>query len=159
MFFEPLKKIANNIINIDSNKIIVSVLSKNGLETFIADLNRGQLLEGFGSDDQSLMKYVDDPFFKSTKQALAYQKWKESISPSSSKPVGVMDFYINGYFHSTIKTDLKKDSFVLDSDASFADSIASKEPDAFGLSTDSKNVLIKIILPLIIEEIKINLTR
>jgi hypothetical protein len=154
MFFEPLKNLATKIKELDSDKLFVSVISRKGISTFIADLNRSQLLKGEGSDDNSLMKYIDDPFFNSIEQARAYQRWKENISPNKSKSVEVMDFYINGYFHRSIFTSVQDDFFQLKSNASFADSIDSKEPDALGLTTENKDLLVEITTPLMLEELR-----
>jgi len=147
-----LIQIANNAKALNEKKIFITVISKKGINTFIADLNRGQLLAGEGADNNNLMRYIDDPFFKSKEQALAYQRWKEKISPNGEKPKDVMDFYINGYFHKSIYTKINDDYFSLRSDVDFAKDIIKKEKDALGLNKTSLNELIKEILPIFIEE-------
>lgn len=150
--FKSLKRLAENAKRLNQSEIFITVISKNGISTFIADLNRGQLIEGEGADGNNLLRYVDDPFFKSKAQALAYQKWKERISPSGSKPKDVADFYINGYFHNSIYTKIDADYFSLKSDVDFANDIMRKEKDALGLNNESNRKLVEKILPMVIEE-------
>ena len=51
-------------------------------EDNLADLQRLQLSEGKGRDDKYMLRYRYDPYFSSLECALAYQDWKEDISPN-----------------------------------------------------------------------------
>lgn len=113
----------------------------------IPDLNRAQLLLGLGADGNLLPKYVDDPFFKSKESALRYQKWKKKISPNTSKPEEVMDFYINGAFHNTIELIPGADGFDLTSNSPIASSVQGKTNDlAIGLMPDNEDRLTEILI-------------
>lgn len=76
-------------------------------QVLIADMNRFQLSDGLDNTGGYLPRYVDDPYFRTIAQALAYQEWKEGISPSDTKPKEVMDFRIRGDFHMSIKAKVK----------------------------------------------------
>jgi len=154
--FDSLYKMCNNVLKLDESNIFITVVSKEGVKDFVVDLNLGQLIEGRGSDNRSLPRYVDDPYFKTVQQAKAYEAWKSSISPSKTKPKGVMDFYINGRFHSTIKADAKGDSLDIYSNSNIYDSVNNKtKGKALGLdSISSEKLSDKILSPYIEEVIK-----
>lgn len=72
----------------------------------IADANRLRLEEGKNRDGEYLPRYIDDPYFKSIKQAKGYEAYKAKISPNKEKPRDVKDYYINGYTHRRITVDV-----------------------------------------------------
>mgnify|MGYP003642766729 CR=1 FL=1 len=153
--FGKLQDVIDNILRLDQEKIIITLISDDKILGFVADLNRTQLVDGFGSNDKNLPLYVDDDFFKTRAHAEAYQSWKKRISPSKTKPEGVMDFYINGQFHDTIETAFSTKGIILESGSEISDSVMDKSNNqALGLTTESRNELAKKILPSIINEVK-----
>lgn len=128
------------LIKLDYNQLISNYVEKN--KDFIIQLNREQLADGFDSDGGVLMRYVDDPYFKTREKAIAYQNWKEKISKSTTKPKEVMDFFITGYFHNEIFIKIQDDSFIIDSNADFTQSIERKtKGKTFGLTEENKEKL------------------
>ena len=153
--FGRLDTVLNNVLSLDEEKIQIFVFSKGEVQVFSADLNRRQLLAGENSADGSLPLYVDDPFFKTLAAAERYASWKSNISPNTEKPKGVMDFYINGAFHKTIQGVMKNNELIIKSDSDIANSIMGKTRGlALGLNLESRNELAKLILPIIIAEVR-----
>lgn len=153
--FEALIDKFKALSEIDENETIHGILERQELQEEIVQLNKQQLLDGRAADNSSLPRYEDDSFFKTQKAAKAYEAWKSKISPNKSKPVGVMDFYINGKFHDTIKMKNNTDSFLLTSDSEIASDVQSKTGnEAFGLSDISLGKIIPKLKDYIIETIK-----
>lgn len=153
--FEALIDKFKAISEIEGNKTIHEILERQEFQEEIVELNKQQLLDGRGADNSSLPRYEDDPFFKTQKAAKAYEAWKLKISPSKNKPAGVMDFYINGKFHDTIKMKNNSDNFLLTSDSEIASDVQSKTGnETFGLSDISIGKIIPKLKDSIIEAIK-----
>ena len=107
-------------------------------------LNRLQLLAGKNKYDEWLPRYVDDPYFKNPDSAVRYENWKERISPNKNKPKGVMDFFINGYYHNSIQFQLAgKESYRLYSKNVLSASINRKTNggEHLGLTEGSRRTL------------------
>ena len=131
------------------------------LKKSIADLNREQLLKGQGADGESLPRYVDDPWFKSTESALRYQKWKSYISPGD-KPIDVMDFFIDGTFHKTIKFKKDEEGFFTISNSEIVGSVQSKtNNNALGINDESLEQImpeiIKYAQELLLQDLRKNI--
>lgn len=110
-------------------------------ETQLADLNRKQLLSGKGNDGQYLLKYSDDPYFKTQEAAIRYMNWKRRISPDKNKPAEYADFFISGYTHETIFADRQGRSIAFNSDGRFSNSIFQKTRGKWlGLNDESKKI-------------------
>lgn len=156
--FEALINKFERLATIDQNQIIHDILENMNIQQEIIRLNKEQLLEGKGADFNDLPKYIDDPFFKTIKAAKAYQKFKEKISPNPHgvKPIGVMDFYITGEFHNSIKVINSLTEFKLVSDSDIAQDVQFKTGgQALGLSSESLDMFfIPLIKNIIIEKIK-----
>jgi hypothetical protein len=72
----------------------------------VVDLIRSQLWDGKKSDGQNITpSYLDDPFFKSRKQAEGYRNWKNSITKNSNRDPDTPNLFINGYFYDTLFVD------------------------------------------------------
>jgi hypothetical protein len=137
---EQLKQLTE-LIKSAGNEAIV----KNTEE--IEAMNRGQLLKGINTDGELLPRYIDDPYFKTPEQALRYQAWKSNISPDSSKPKEVMDFYINGQFHNTIELTANGNEFKIDSDSDISNSVEGKTGGkAIGLSPENEDKVTQVIV-------------
>ncbi len=108
-------------------------------EAELAQMNREQLLAGKDNKGRYLLKYTDDPYFKSREAAIRYMNWKKRISPDKDKPADVADFFITGYTHSTIFANRQGNSIVFESNGRFAASILQKTNGAYlGLNDESK---------------------
>lgn len=152
--FQALIDKFEKLAEINSNEVIHEVFEDPELQEKIVELNKQQLLEGKGKDFNDLPKYIDDPYFKTIKSAKAYESFKQNISPNHNKPSGVMDFYINGQFHSTIRMKNGSDNFSLISDSDIADDVQLKTGnEALGLADES----FEIIRPEVLEKMRENL--
>lgn len=149
-----LQRLHDNLSKLDILDLAEKILLDKFMDKTVK-LNLNQLLSGEGGDNQSLPRYVDDPYFKTKEAALRYQAWKAKISPNSKKPQDVMDFYINGRFHGTIFSDVRDSKLIFDSTSEIKNSVLSKtDGAALGLNTESLEELRSELLPILIEEIE-----
>jgi hypothetical protein len=140
---ESFNQLLKNIKRLTPEYMGRKVFKEKTLKKSVADLNREQLLSGRGADGELLPRYVDDPWFKSPESALRYQKWKSTISPGE-KPADVMDFYIDGTFHRTIKFRKDDEGITTISESQIVGSVQRKTSNqALGLNDKS----IEKILP------------
>ena len=153
--FEAIKNRATKVLAIDADKILADILDDSDIQEKIVQLNQQQLLAGVGQNDASLPRYQDDPYFKTPEAAKVYEAWKLKISPNPDKPAGVMDFYINGQFHSTLQVKNAPKAFTVSSDSSIAGNIQSKTGnEALGINDDSLKILIPIIKEMFLTKIR-----
>lgn len=124
-------------------------------ESKIVDLNKAQLYDGkdvLGNDIRPF--YSEDTFFKTQLQAQGYIKWKQKITPNSSRNPNAPNLYINGHHYSMIGL-LKNgiDVFIgLKSKDSITYSIDTKFKNIYGLTPQNQDKVNKeIIIPTINE--------
>jgi hypothetical protein len=134
---DKINEIYKSVRRLTGQYLGKKALKDRELKKSIADLNREQLLSGRGADGEYLPRYVDDPYFKSVESATRYEQWKATIS-IGEKPTGVMDFYIDGTFHRTIKFVKDDEGFTTKSDSSIISSVQSKTNNqALGINETS----------------------
>jgi hypothetical protein len=115
----------------------------NELKIEIEDTQREQMRKGQNSDGGYLPRYVDDPYFKSIQAAKNYENWKAQWS-HPEKPRGVMDFFIDGTFHNTVRVVVKRSVFDFKSSSSIESSIRAKTGDkVLALNRESKDEFMK----------------
>ncbi len=125
---------------IDFEQMIAETLE--GVREYIAELNRGQLEMGLGTDGANLPSYLTDPYFKTHKQAEAYVLYKKRVSPNAQKPADVPDYYINGYTHDHIRAEVTGSELHVYNTAPWAADIDKRTGNrAFGLNEESLKVL------------------
>ena len=67
---------------------------------------KGQLWDGKTGEGKDITpSYLDDPYFATKEKALAYAKWKASITKNSNRNFATPNLYINGFFHSSLFID------------------------------------------------------
>lgn len=89
--------------------MLESVLAGNA--GFLVNAVRDQLESGLDGDEKELRpNYLNDPYFKTRKQAEGYMRWKERITPPRPSWLGLRpralktpNLRINGYYHESIK--------------------------------------------------------
>lgn len=151
--FGKIRRIISNTQQLEEKDLLHHALSNEAIQAELESLNKKQLLSGLGSDGQLLPRYVDDPYFKSIPAALRYQAWKARISPNKSKPVGVMDLFITGQFHSTIKAENKAVEIVMKSESDIASDVQRKTSNkALGISKESIGVVLPKIKALVVKD-------
>ena len=100
---------------------------------------KDQLWDGKNADGNNITpSYLDDPYFKTKKQAEAYANWKNRITPNSRRDKNTPNLFINGFFY---------DSLRIETDRSISfngwGSVVTKYSDQLNLSPDSKEVIKK----------------
>jgi hypothetical protein len=67
-------------------------------------LNKNQLWAGKKASGADITpSYLDDPFFKTRKQAEAYASWKQRITPNPERNKYAPNLYINGFFYESLQ--------------------------------------------------------
>lgn len=131
------KRLRDGWNSVDLPEIVADIAEEHEAE--LAQMNREQLLAGKDNQGRYLIKYTDDPFFKSREAAIRYMNWKKHISPNKDKPADVADFFISGYTHGTIFANRQGKSIVFDSTGRFNASILQKTNGAYlGLNEESR---------------------
>jgi hypothetical protein len=76
MFFEPLRKIANNILDIDINQIVNAIIATPEFTNFIITLNTGGQLfdQGIDSLGLSLGRYAPDTIEQKIEKGLPFDR-------------------------------------------------------------------------------------
>lgn len=129
------------------------IISRNPEE--ILNLNRDQLRQGKGKDGQYLLRYSEDPFFKTPAAALAYAKWKEKINPNSEKPFDVPDLFINGYTYASLKAVVSGGNVLLSAQVPWAAELDVKYSGNYlGLNVDSQDEYRQVLIPRLAQAIK-----
>lgn len=132
------KRLRDGWASVDLPEIVADIAGEHEAE--LAQMNREQLLAGKDNQGRYLLKYTDDPYFKSREAAIRYMNWKKNISPNKDKPADVADFFITGYTHGTIFASRQGTSIVFDSNGRFNASILQKTNGAYlGLNEESRN--------------------
>lgn len=136
--------------------VVNNVLFQN--EAKIVDLNKAQLYDGkdiLGNDIRPL--YSQDSFFKSPAQAQGYIKWKQKITPNSSRNPDAPNLFINGFHYSLIGLLKKGKDVIIGAKSSNAitSSIDGKYKNIYGLNSENQSKVDKeIIIPAINDFLK-----
>lgn len=85
-----------------------------------------------------------DKFLKTKAQAIGYAKWKNKITPNKDRDFFTPNLIINGFFYSSLKLQVKKNTrlgdLYIDSNADFANEVFQKYGiPPFQLQRDNKN--------------------
>ena len=136
----PLRIIANNAIQLQEKKVLVSVYLESDVQQFILDLNRlDQLFEkGISTKEEIIGTY------SSTTELLNPEK--RAGTPYTLKDTG--DFYASF----GIKLNVNGDLIILADTQKDDRDLLEINKDILGLTNESKGKLIQEILPLFIEE-------
>jgi hypothetical protein len=117
----------------------------------IISLNQEQLYDGKAVDGNDIHPlYSEDSFFKTQTQAQGYIKWKQKITPNSSRNPDSPNLMINGYFYRSLKLILDAGNvFIVSLSAgSIGETISTKYKNIFGLNkVNQEKVNNEIIYP------------
>lgn len=120
-------------------------------ESVIVSLNQQQLYDGKAVDGNDIHPlYTEDSFFKTQQQAQGYIKWKQKISPNSSRNPEAPNLFINGYFYRSLKLMVENGNvFIRTINAKdIGNNITSKYKNIFGLNPiNQEKVNNEIIYP------------
>lgn len=153
--FGVVKKLCRRVAKLDEDKIITKIFDDKDLQARIVNFNQMQMLAGKGADSNNLPRYDQDPYFKTPNAAKAYQAWKAHVSPNKEKDPAVMDFYIDGHFHKTLKVVSSQKAVTIKSDSEIAGDIQDKtNQEALGLNKESLARILPTVQEEIINEVK-----
>lgn len=128
-----------NLKSLDIGSIASTITEKN--EKHITSAVKSQLWDGQKPDGSDITpSYLDDPFFKTRKQAEGYANWKMKLSKNSKRNKYAPNLYINGYFYGTIMVKMNKEKFEVGSTWS---EVGSKYKDALGLSVEHGSEIVE----------------
>lgn len=134
---------------LDAEKIVINLIFKDEIRTFILDLNRQKQLFEKGEDTEGNVLGE-------------YTAFTEEITGGRKKAGSHYTLLDTGEFYKSFDVAVYSDnSFVVEADTIKEDGtdLARKfGQDILGLSSDSKGELIQKILPLIIEQVKLQLS-
>lgn len=133
-----VREMLNRFRALDLEQIAATVISRDPEK--LADLNRQQLRKGKDAKGGWLLRYSEDPFFKTPQAADNYAQWKQRLGHTDpEKPFDVADYFINGYTHNTITARVSGRYVTIGSNVSWAGEIEQKnDNEAFGLNEESK---------------------
>ena len=108
---------AQGLINqykaIDLQKIVNESLEEN--IPLMLSINKNQLWDGKNADGSDITpSYLDDPYFKTQKQAIVYANWKWRITPNPKRNKYTPNLFINGYAYSTFQIAMQGNKLMYD---------------------------------------------
>lgn len=120
-------------------------------------VNQEQMYDGktkHGTDIRP--SYLEDPYFKTPAQAIAYAEWKNRITPNPRRGKFTPNLFINGYWYGNQQVMVLVDRILyLNTYASFGNDIDSKYKDIHGLGGRFKEVFLRVYyMPVFREQIK-----
>lgn len=137
-----IKGLLDKVRQVDLRREVPMIIQYYDL--FIENAIRDQLYDGKNSLGEDITpSYLDDPFFKSPEQALAYSKWKDKITPNPNRKTHTPNLFINGYFHSTINLKVTKEEIIYDTNAFGKEIIAKYGDKLLGMGPITKEVFIE----------------
>jgi hypothetical protein len=141
-----LKRLRDSLASFDIEEEQKKIVAANTAE--IEKLQREQMYQGRGADGEYIGRYSEDPYFKTREAALRYAGWKQKISPHPQRPYDVVNLYINGFYHNSIKASLSGGKLHVEASANFSGKIEAKYPHALGLDYGMrKEFITEVILP------------
>ncbi len=135
-----------NFEKLDIRGIATAITERN--KDHVTSKVKNQLWNGQKPDGSPITpSYLDDPFFKTRKQAEGYANWKFSggYGRNTTRSKYTPNLYINGYFYSGIDLTINNGSFEV---VSHWAEVGSKYKDALGISkTNAEKVIETNIRP------------
>ena len=156
--FQRLKKLAANTKTLKSKLIFRIVFQNNEVQTFVLDLNRiDQIFENNEQSDGSIIPSTNSTFAKYSPVTESLNRGKSfKFKNSSTKQKIAGDPYFlfdTGEWFNTFKVKVLDDGFVIQAtDVHGVDYKAEYGDKILGLNNESKNEIIKKIIPFIIQE-------
>jgi hypothetical protein len=150
-FFQPLRDIANNFINLKPELLVFNTIDKNPeLQKRILDLVRiNQLflrgIDGDGTDLNTL-----------TQSGFGYSAFTKAVKRRKGQPTGHVTLFDTGDFYKSFRFILSRQGFFIDADAQ---KDTSNLFDDFGtaiveLTDESIDRVVEMLIPLMQKELK-----
>lgn len=145
-----LKKLVNNISNLNVNSLAQKVFKEQGITKLIINLNRENQLfaEGLGVDGEVIATY--SPASELLSQGIS----GKGFPKRAGEP---FNFYSTGNMYNSFSVRIEKDGFVINADTSDLLDGSKKiksDKEILGLTDESKKELIKTIIPLFAKQLR-----
>lgn len=126
-------------------------------ERDLIEVNQEQMFDGktkHGTDIRP--SYLEDPYFKTPAEAIAYANWKNKITPNPRRGRFTPNLFINGYWYGNQEVVVLIDRIrYINTYASFGDDIDDKYEGIHGLGGRFKEIFLEVYyFPVFREEIK-----
>lgn len=154
--FEQLKRLAENVINLEVNELSVSVFKIPEIKQFIIRLNRVEqlYLEGLDVNDRVIGTYSYTTALMNGEESYIFN------GLVSNKKVGEpYTLFDSGEFYDSFKVVVQKDGFIIEADTAKEDRDLMEYGEILGLTQNSKDELAQKMLPFIIEAIRESILR
>lgn len=138
-------ELRNNLLALNIPEKIIELNEKHAKEFIKA--NTDQMWDGQNPDGTDISpSYLDDPYFKTRKAAMAYANWKFKLTPNSKRNKYAPNLFINGYFYDTLVLNAKKPAIEVHD--AFGSQVATSHPKALGVSMENLSDIAKrVYLP------------
>jgi hypothetical protein len=152
--FDSLKKLCDNVKNLESNKILVSIWFDKSVQDFILDLNRLNQLFKSGVDANNELLGYYSPATEWITKGKSYQYGGLSSKKTSADHITLYD---TGMFYKSFRVKVYKDGFIVYANSIVDDGSDLTEiygQDIIGLTNESTQELYNKILPLVVQNIR-----
>lgn len=152
--FKSLKRVAKNATNLKTKVLFRIVFSETEIQDLVLDLNRVEQLfkKGIDSTDDVIGLYSAVTEQLSQGQSFGFGGDSGRKQKKAGEPIFLLD---EGDFYKSFKVKILDDGFVIQADALKDDGTDLTEQygkEILGLTNESRNEIIKAILPMVIEE-------
>lgn len=141
-------ELADSLRGLDVQKKVTELYEKHSGEFLSA--NRDQMWNGKMPNGANITPgYMEDPYFKTKKQAAAYKKWKSSpgFMKNSSRDANTPNLFINGYFYRSLVLKVS-DIPVIETNDPLGKSVAGDHHGVLGVSAENlQSIADKKFLP------------
>ena len=142
--FDQLKNLANNVINLQTNELSVSVFAMPEIKQFILRLNKFEQLysEGVDANDKIIGTYSYTTALYAGEETYIYNG-----VPSTKKVGEPYTLYDTGEFYASFSVRILPDGFSIVANTDKVDGDILRFGEILGLTTNSKNELSEKMLP------------
>lgn len=157
LMFGPLKRLFENVKNLDSLEICVSVFGNKDIQSVILSKNRlDQLSQGLNADNEIIGVYSKYTDIMSEGSTFVFEG--QSFEKIAGQPYNFID---SGEFFNSFRVLVYDDGFTIYANDSKEDGNLTDKfgKNILGLTDESKNELVNAMLPVFIEALRKEMLR
>lgn len=156
MTIENFNIFIDKLINIKDVSEIKSIEILQNQKDFITEINKEQLFDGRATTGEDIRPYhSENKYFKNQEAVQKYIDKKEKFSKNVLRNKNIPNLYINGKFHSEIKSINTTSGVEVVASGKMALKILPDFDNILGLTPQNKNIVAQnIIIPKLIEYLK-----